>query len=131
MSTMIINPASLNFSQPSNQQVPDEGPKAIPLLLDFSGSVGNYTLDFLVQQQQGFFSMLQTIYVDNSQGTNDVTITLNISNQKIVAKAGTQGYYSVLCPNPIRLTFSSAINGVIVPVFLINVPISGMVWSAT
>jgi hypothetical protein len=111
-----------------NQLVPDEGPKAIPLLLDYTGAVTEYDLDLLQTIQQGFISMVQTLYIDLSQSSNDLTVVVNGSNQIVVAKAGTQGYYQVLAPNPAKFAFQSASGGVIIPVFLINVPIAGVVW---
>jgi hypothetical protein len=131
MSTSIVNLSNVNVQQIVNQQVPDDGPKAIPLLLDFTASA-QYNLDLTNQQQQGKISMIQSIYVDLSgNASNDLTITMPISGQVIVAKAGTQGYYSVLCPNPPRLNFAMATSGgSVVPVFLLNVPVAGVVWTA-
>jgi hypothetical protein len=124
------NTAALNYQPLSNQEVPQEGPKAIPLLLDFTSS-GEYDVDLTTQQQQGRISMIQSIYIDLSGATNDMSVTMPISGQKVTAKAGSQGYYSILCPNPPRLIFTSSTSGgTLVPVFLMNVPISGVTWVA-
>lgn len=114
-----------------NQIVPDEGPKAIPVLLDFSGTATEIDLDLLTVQQQGYFSMLQTIYIDLSGSANNLTIIVGNSNQKIVAKPSTQGYYNVLAPNNVRLRFQSAAGGTQIPLFLINVPVAGVVWATS
>jgi hypothetical protein len=122
--------ANLNYQPVNNQEVPDEGPKAIPLLMDFSAA-GEYDVDLTLQQEQGRISMIQTVFIDLSGASNDLTLTLPISGQVIVAKAGTQGYYSVLCPTPPRLNFSMPTSGgTLVPVFLINVPMSGVTWTS-
>lgn len=127
---MLIPSSNLNYQNPHNQEVPDEGPKALPLLLDFSGTVTEYDLDLTNQQQQGYITMIQTIYIDLSRsGAADLTITINGSQQVIKAKAGTQGYYSVLVPNPPKLTFASSASSAVVPVYLINVPVAGVVWT--
>jgi hypothetical protein len=120
----------LNFFPMTSQEVPDEGPKAIPLRLDFSGTTTEYDLDLTNQQQQGYISMIQTLYIDlSATGAADLVVTMNGSNQVIQAKAGTQGYYSVMCPNPPKLKFTSTADSAVVPVFLINVPIAGVTWS--
>jgi hypothetical protein len=126
---MNYDTSSLNYAPVTNALVPDEGPKAIPLLLDFT-QAGEYDVDLTTQQQQGRISMVQSIYIDLSVSSNDVEVTMPISGQLIHAKAGTQGYYPVLCPNPPRLNFTSSTSGAsVVPVFLMNTPILGIVWA--
>lgn len=125
-----INANALSYSGIVNQRLPCEGPKALAVKLDFSGSVKTYILDMLMLQQQYVLSLIQTLFIDMSGASNDMTVTINGSNQTIKAKAGTQGYYAVLCPNPPKLTFSVAANGDIDTVYLINVPVTGSVWTA-
>lgn len=131
MGSQMINPNSLNVALPQNQQLPSEGPKAIPILLDFTGAIATYTLDLLLLTERGFLSMVQCLYIDNSGSSNPVVVTVNGTNQNITAKANTQGYYAVLAPNPCKLTFAGTANTVLVPVFLLNMPVSGSVWSTT
>lgn len=129
----MIYSGNVAFCMLNNQVIPDEGPKEIPLVLDFSASNGDPILvDLTLFGQDGRFSMLQSIFMDLSQSPNDVQVTIDISNQRIVAKTKTQGYYSVLAPNPIKLKFESLQGGLIaVPVALINVPIPGTVWNVS
>ena len=126
---MLYNTGALNYSNPQNQLVPDEGPKAIPLLIDFSGATTEWDVDLTNQQQQQYISMIQTLFIDASLSADDVFVTFPITGQKIQAKAGTQGYYNVLCPNPPRMMFTGTADTQVIPVFLINVPIAGVVWS--
>ena len=129
---MLLNNQQLNYQPVNNQEVPGEGPKAIPLLLDFTGSTTEWDLDLTNQQQQDRISMVQSLYIDLSKAANDLIVVFPISGQSIRAKAATQGYYTVLCPTPIRINFqSSGAGGVLVPVFLMNVPVSGVVWDAS
>lgn len=112
-----------------NQLVPSEGPKATVVLLDFTNT-GSYQLDGLLLEQLGYQSMIQTLFIDLSNTANALTVTLLGSGQKIVAKARTAGYYPVLCPNPPKIQFDSTTPGDNpIPVFLINVPIAGVVWA--
>jgi hypothetical protein len=128
MGSNIITPTA--FYPMVSQEVPDEGPIAVPLLINFA-SFGSYSLDMTLQVQQKKISMVQTLYIDLSAATADMTVTFPIGGQVIHAVKGTQGYYSVLCPNPPRMVFANSSGSDLVPVFLINVPIAGVTWSAT
>ena len=127
---MSVYPGNLRNLLLENQLIPSEGPKAIPLLLDFT-STGTYTLSLLLTEQTGFISMVQTIYIDLSNTANSLKVTIKGSGQIIKAAAGTQGYYPVLCPNPVDLQFDSTTPGDNpIPVFLINVPVAGVTWTS-
>jgi hypothetical protein len=73
--------------------------------------------------------LCQTLYIDNSKGGAALDVTVPASGQVITAKAGTQGYYNIICPNPIGLIFDCA-GGARITIFLINVAIPGATWSA-
>jgi hypothetical protein len=76
------------------------------------------------------FSMLQTIFIDMDGQANPLTVTINGSGQRIIAKQNTQGYYNVLAPNPIKVRFQTSAGGVIaLPVYLCNMAIPGSVWA--
>lgn len=109
------------------QYVPQEGPKAIPVLLDFT-QANNYDLDLQLIGQQGRISMVQTLFVDMSASDIAMTVSVNGSLQQIVCKGRTQGYYQVLCPTPVKLSFSCAGGPAGVKVYLVNVAIPGAVW---
>jgi hypothetical protein len=110
-----------------NQLIPDEGPKALVYNLDFS-LADSIIIPGLQLAQMGKFSMIQTIYVDLSLSTKNVTFLFE-GGQIITAKARTQGYYSVICTNPFNVT-ATCVGGGIIPIRLINVPIAGAVWTA-
>jgi hypothetical protein len=110
----------------TNQMAPPEGPKALPIMLDFS-ALPLYTLDFGHQQSQGKFSAFQSIYIDNSLNGSSVSMLVNGSGQVITCPANSQGYFPVICQNPISLQFTSAGN-VRVNVYLCNFPIAPAVW---
>ena len=123
----VITQNMVQIAIPQNQLVPDEGPKCIPIRLNFV-TAAEYDLDMTILQQQGFISMIQCLFIDASLATVDTSVVVPLTGQVIKAKASTQGYYAILCPNPPRLSFlnSSGVDQVVV--FLINAPISGMVW---
>jgi hypothetical protein len=100
--------------------------------LDFSASNGDpIEINAQYFQSLGKFSMLQTLFIDMDGAANNLRIRVGTSGQIIVAKVNTQGYYTVLAPNPFTLEFESAAPGSTdnLPVYLINVPIPGVVWS--
>lgn len=123
---MIIPQNSVQIALTSNQYIPDEGPKAIPLLLDFTAA-DTFTLDMESLQARGFFSMLQAVFIDMKDAVVDLELTISALGQIIHAKKQTQGYYNILVPNPIKLVFTS-VGNIQIRVFLINVPIPGAVW---
>ena len=123
-----LDQTSLQFQPVNNQEVPQEGPKAIPIKLDFSKAT-EYDLDLQNLQERGFIAMVQSIYVDASAATAATIVAFNSTNQNITAKAATQGYYSVLCPNPPKMKFINTSGSDQVVVFLLNVPVAGVVWA--
>jgi len=103
--------------------VPAEGPKCVPLSLDFTATT-LYVLDYGNLQSRNFLSMCQTLWVDNSLSATVLTITIPGTAQVLKIPAGVQGYFTCLCPNPIYITFAST-GAVICQVTLCNFP----VWS--
>jgi hypothetical protein len=126
---MQLSTDKLQFVITPNQTIPkDEGPKVIPLILDFS-SIDTWDLDGQMLGALTQFSMVQTLFIDMNGQANPLTVTINGSGQKIIVKTNTQGYYNVLCPNPFKIRFEqSAGGGIAVPVYLINTAIPGAVW---
>jgi len=123
-----VGTSNLQSSPVSNHLLPDEGPKAIPLLLDFT-TILSYSINLLDLIQQGKISMLQTIFVDLSDPLlSNVKVDMGGAIQCLVAKAQTQGYYNALVQNPPILTFTAAGAGGIAKIALINVHIPGSVW---
>ncbi len=102
--------------------MPPEGPKCIPITLDFSVA-DTYNLDYSNMGRRGFMSMLQTVWVDNSLSGDPLNVIIVATNQTIKVPAGVQDYFGVMCPNPIKLSFYSP-GAAIVQVILINHPVA-------
>jgi hypothetical protein len=120
---------NIQFVPIQNQQVVGKkGPLAAKIIMDFT-SQSDYDLDMQHVQSTNQFDLCQSMFIDNADGGAAVTVTIGTSGQRIVAKAGSQGWYNVMVPNPIKLHFSSA-GGPVVTVFLVDVAIPGSVWSA-
>lgn len=124
-----LNPKSLSFYSVQNLAVPCEGPRAIPLILDFSLNP-SYSLGLQNTQALQLVSQIQAIFVDNSASNSAIVILCPISGQKVSIGGGKQAYVNLLCPNPAQLIFSSG-GGVAVQVELLNFPVTNCVWSAT
>lgn len=116
-----------------NQTPPSDGGKALALpILDFS-LANQYSIDAQQLQELGFLSMVQTMWIDMSTSDVAMQVTINGSQQIIVAKGRTQGYYAVMAPNPVKMVFSCpggpgldvTTGRVGVRVHLLNIPIAG------
>ena len=124
---MILDVKTLQQCGLLNQTVPKEGPNAVPVPLDFSVEA-SHTLDYSTQQQNGSFSMLQGLFIDNRAGGSALTVTCDSTGQVITCPANAQGYFTALCANPIKLTFAST-GGQVAKVFMLNFPVSNCVWA--
>lgn len=88
---------------------PIEGPIAIQAALNFS-IAESFLLDaeglFGSANPLAAFSGLQTIYIDASGTDSVVTVFVAQTQQTIVAKGRTQGYYPLVAPNLFNITVS-------------------------
>ncbi len=131
MSARNINVGGLPLMAVQNTFLPKEGPKAIPLSLDYTGGVTEYDMSVsdLYQQGSGFpnISGLQTLYVDNKASTEPFIVFVSGSGQSLTIKAGAQGYFPIISPKNGSINFSGA--GAIVRVILLNFPCSAAEWA--
>jgi hypothetical protein len=110
-----------------NALVPREGPKMIPYVCDFPGAP-EYLIDLSLTESQSKMKVVQTIFLDNSQATAAVTVSIAGTQFEIVAGAETQGFYPVLAPNNTKFTVSSASTGPVTIIF-VNVPCAANQWA--
>ena len=129
MAATPVNGQNLTIKDTYNFEVPCEGAKVIPLLLDFSAFT-EYDIDLSQLESQSRFSMLQTIFIDLSDTATALVVIVTDVLQQIVANGHTQGYYPILVPNPSKLQIQ-CLSGQVERLHLINVPIAGSVWAAT
>jgi hypothetical protein len=135
VNVLTINADGLANLALDNQQIPSEGSKALSILLDFT-QANQFTVDLANLQARGFMSMIQTVYVDMSTTDVPMNMIINGSRQALTFKGRTQGFYTVMCPNPVKLTFicpggpgqdvTTGRYGV--TIHFLNVPIPGAVW---
>lgn len=103
--------------------MPGEGPKLIPLNLDFTQN-STYTVDLSSLMTRNFISMIQSLYADNLDNTQPMTIQIDKSQQRMEIDAGDQCYRPVLVPNPALMTFSCPGGAANVTVLLLNFPVA-------
>ena len=127
MGTTAINPALLSSLPVYGDKVPCQGPRALPVSLNFTGGPV-YTLDYTIQQRIGLFSECQFVFIDASQVDNPVTVFFLGSNQAIIAKGRTQGYYPVCAPNPFKCQISCPGSAAIVNLIFGNYPMQASQW---
>jgi hypothetical protein len=110
-----------------NGFVPCNGPKSIPIPLDFSAGGPIFELDITNMNQQGDFEAIQTIYLDNSANPFPVTITCRNTNQNITIPPFSQAYMPLLQPNPPDIQITS-LGTAKVFVQLLNFYLPPLIW---
>lgn len=109
--------------------VPCNGPKSVPIPLDFSTGGPTFEIDLTNINQQGDFEAIQTIYLDNSANPFSASILCRNTNQLVIIPAGAQAYMPLLQPNPpdIQITSQGTAK---VGVQLLNFYLPPCVWGA-
>ncbi len=113
-----------------NALIPREGPKSIPVALDFSAQ-GAYDVDLQIQMATAKIQLIQTVFVDNRSGTTPLTISVNQSREVLSIPPRSQGYLPILAPSPFRALISCAdTSNSNALVYFCNFPVPAAVWSA-
>lgn len=110
-----------------NAALPAEGPKAVPILLDFTVQPA-YEIDPLQLFMQKTLSIIQCVYVDNALNPSPLTIDVPGTSQDVIAPPYSQGYYPILSPTSGKITVSSPGANIALRIHLINVPMPASVW---
>jgi hypothetical protein len=124
---MNVNASNLMWQAVSGAQIPSEGPKTVPIRLDFSAA-DSYSLDLSQFQHLGKLQLVQAVFVDASQVDVAVSVAFSGGGQTIIVKGRTQGYYSVLASNPVSAVFTCPSGGALVNIALLNFPICSAQW---
>jgi hypothetical protein len=125
---MIVDASNLMWMAVSGAQIPSEGPKTVPIRLDFSAA-DSYSLDLSQFQHLGKLQLVQAVFIDASQVDVPVAVTFSGGAQTIVAKGRTQGYYVVLASNPVSAIFTCIAGGALVNIALLNFPVCSAQWA--
>lgn len=126
-----VGPSLQNVYQPIsvfNALVPKEGPKAVPYNMNFTTGAA-FTADLRQTVSQGYISVIQSVWIDNSANSDTLSMTVQGTNFTINAPAYSQGFYPVTVgPQPV-FQFSSASTSAAVAVEFLNVPVPASVWT--
>lgn len=104
----------------NNNRYPKEGPKTLPVFLEFSG-VETRAIDLLLPVQQGKISVVQGVLINNFDGP-DIELIVDEVDQRLTIKAGAQGSYQLLTPENPRFTINANGPGA-VRLHFVNFPI--------
>src|SRR5690606_9635384 len=109
-----------------NAVIPNKGPRTIPVNVDLT-SVNSVSLDLTLQMERSIMQPVQTIFIDNSSNSEEFSVTVSLVNQTVKCPPYSQGYFPLIAPAPVTLTFYST-GATSVPVQLINMPMPLGVW---
>jgi hypothetical protein len=129
MGQLPVSLVNLSYFDTANRMVPCEGPRAVPISLDFSlGDTYYVNIQDIAALKR--FTMLQALYLDNAGNPTPLIVTCVSTGQRIIMGSGMQGYRNVLCPNPGQVNFVSE-SGATIKVHLLNFPVIDSEWSTT
>lgn len=98
------------------------GPKAMPLVLDFSANA-QVEFDLIDAVQRGAVEFVQSAWIDNSDNPNALTISFSQTGQRLKIPAGASGCWPIIAPSGLRCVASTIPGGgVIAYMILLNVP---------
>lgn len=129
MSQKLLSAQLLRMVNVTEAVYPKEGPIAVPVTMDFS-LADTYLVDLQNFMATGKISMVQALFIDASQSTVTVTVTIPSTGQSIIVKPYSQGYYPVISSNPAQFSFTAPGASPIINCYLLNYPIAGCQWFA-
>jgi len=110
----------------ASESWPKMGNRELVLTLDFTNA-GIINDDLSPEMQLSEIESIQSIFIDNSLNTANLSITFYPSGQSIQAQAFSQGVYPVICWGRISYQATTT-QGVRVPIILSNVPKPYFAW---
>ena len=117
------------IAQPTTQNlIPKEGPKSIPISFPFTGSALSFTVDFSQVIQQGRIACINGLFIDNSANPDSLSVTVQQTGQVIVCPPEAQGIFPIIGPEFTRVTVAS-LGAVTVLIQFLNTTPTLSVWS--
>jgi hypothetical protein len=106
---------------------PKEGPKSVAWSVDFT-SVQQYMFDLTSIQMGTGISMVQTLYVDNSQASVPFIMLVSTTNQRVEIPPYSCAYVPLVATNKLAVTMQSS-SGLVIPIQALNIAMNAAVWS--
>lgn len=119
--------SATNILRVFNQTLPKEGPRCVPVICDFTLN-SQIQIDGSLLFASGGMSVVQGVFIDNSLGALPVNLSAGISSQQISCPPFSQGYFTLLLPNPVKLMAQFGGNAQ-QTFYFYNIPLSPCVWS--
>jgi len=129
MSLNVNQSMKYSTQQIFNGLVPPEGPRAIPIPLDFSVNVSQ-AFDFYPQSSLSYLSYVQCIFADNADNDVPMIIVWNGTQQRTIIPPGFMGYLPVLVLSPYKFVVTCN-GGTTAQLILLNVPMPAFIWPTT
>jgi len=119
------NPKLLAVFPVSNGYAPslDEGPRSIPLTLDFSTDT-DVLVDFGEAEVTGKMGQVQAIIIDNTLNAFSMVMTVKGTGQRIFVPAQTELCRPVMSNSRFQAVFTSTISAALVTAQVLNVPLA-------
>lgn len=116
----------------SNMMIPKDGPRAVPIKLEFEAGA-TIAIDGLLVSTMGVIEFVQGVFIDNADNDVPCELVCGQTNQRIICPPFNQGYFTLLIPNPpnMAVTLLGNAGGETVQFFFYNVPIQSGVWYAS
>jgi hypothetical protein len=113
-----------------NGMAPDEGPKALSVLVDFS-SIARQNIDLLLENTTAQLQYVQSLYCDNTRNPNPIVIVVKVTQQRIVIPGGGGQILALFSPDQTQIEISSTVlNGAVTQLIFLNVPLAPASWSS-
>lgn len=109
-----------------NQTTPKDGPRAIPVRVDFTVEQ-SWELDLSLQNSMAVMKNVQSFFVDNSNNAEPLSIFVSTLQQTIIIPPLSQGYVPILATTPAKLILNTT-GGVVVQFQFMNVPMPLHIW---
>jgi hypothetical protein len=78
---------------------------------------------------QSMISMVQTIFMDNKDNNQPLSVTTGIIGQQLQIGPNKQAYLPIALSTQPKLYFATA-GAFVIPILLLNVPLPAQVWNA-
>ena len=108
----------------SNGYAPTQGPRALPVVLDFSVA-SEQTIDLYKEEASGIIGFVQSLWIDNSLNTHDLVVLSTITQQKIVVPAYAQGAWPIIAAQTAAFSVSTTPTAdLLIRLIFLNVPMA-------
>lgn len=116
--------------QTSNQFISCMGALVIPVTLDYLSGNMDTEVDFTAAVQQNTIDFVSGVYINMAGVAADLSMKVNGTQQILVAKANTIGFYPLMCPQfpVIQASLTAPINAGLIVQFH-NIPFAPYIYS--